>query len=268
MEKLTIASKTRDAEEFLSLAFPPEWEGIAARILETGVTMSAEDKGPWAPRWTPVKPTMKVGRTESESIMRSVIYRTHDFLHQLWGLPHPKDFSEDERYYYKRAQMCGEVAVLTLTEFVFCKHLLKVYPEMSTSLYERCALQMLEGPLCGKSTLDIALRLDELLHKKIRPKWVREHKPSMDFCDYYVRMLEIDRQQIDSNWKAMKTANWKPESIPQARFGRNLTGLELTSWMIKDFNHLLSSSKTVDAGLRNFNIQRRSKIKVPLQWDS
>lgn len=135
--------------------------------------------------------------------MKSVIFRVHDFLHQLWGLPHPENFSEEEFYYFKRAQMCGEMAVLTLTEFVYCKWLYSAYPEASRFLLERNALQMLQGPLAGKSTLEIALRLDELLHKKIRPRWVREHRYSMAFCDDYVPMLgkrsSADRPELGSN---------------------------------------------------------------------
>ena len=43
------AFETRDIERFLKLVFPPTWQGLAARIIETGVTFSTEMCA-WAPQ--------------------------------------------------------------------------------------------------------------------------------------------------------------------------------------------------------------------------
>lgn len=265
--RLLQAAETRDLEEFLRLAFPPEWAGIAARIIETGAEMAAEKCG-WAPRWSKIPPTVRTGTADLETATKSVIFRVHDCLHQLWGLPHPGSFSVDDFYYYKRAQMCGEVAVLTLTEFVYCDYLRRQYRELANLIWSRNAIPMLEGPLAGKSTEQIAMRLDDILHKQRRPKWVRDNPYALAFVEDYVPMLEKDRHQIDQNWEAMKAANWLPEGAPKAKFGVGLDGLELTVWMIRDFEHLLSSSTDVDHALAQFNRERRARLVLPRGWVS
>lgn len=259
------AMLTRDVEEFLSLVFPNYWKPVAARILETGVEF-ASGKGPWAPRWSKVPLTVREGNTDLETYVKSCIFRVHDFIHQLWGLPIPLDFSEEQFYIYKRAQMCGEVAVLTLTEFEFCSYLWKTFPEIQPLINRRNAIPMMQGPLEGKNILQIALRLDDLLHKKSRPKWVRDHKPSSDFVDDYVPMLQYDRDDIDHNWKIMKSLDWKPTGAPDARYNVNLDGLELTTWMINDFYHQMMMGSEYDKTLREFNIIRRSNIVLPVDW--
>jgi len=264
---LQRASESRDLEEFLNLAFPSDWGGIAARIVETGAEMSVEKCG-WAPRWSKIPPTVRKGSASIETAAKSVIFRVHDCLHQLWGLPHPGSFSEDDFYYYKRAQMCGEVAVLTLTEFVYCDYLRRQYPELAPLIWSRNAIPLLEGPMAGKSTEQVAMRLDDLLHKKSRPKWVRENPIALAFVEDYVPMLERDREQIDLNWAAMKAANWLPEGAPKAKFGPSLDGLELTVWMIRDFEHLISSSPDIDRALAAFNRERRARLVLPPGWAS
>lgn len=264
---LVRAAKTSDIMEFLMLAFPPEWEGIAARILETGAEFSTEPCG-WAPRWSKIPMTCRYGDGDVETAMKSVIFRVHDCLHQLWGLPHPGAFTIDDQYYYKRAQMCGEVAVLTLTEFFYCHYLYEQYPELESALWSRNALPLLFGPLSGKTKVQVAMRLDGLLHKKIRPRWVREDKYATAFVEDYVPMLEEDRRQIDINWAAMKDNKWFPNDAPKAKFGRDLDGLELTVWMVEDFIHLLSSHANPDWALVEFNRERRSKLVLPPGWAS
>ena len=164
--------------------------------------------------------------------------------------------------------MCGEVAVLTLTEFVFCSRLYANYPETRELLWFRNALPMKAGALAHCTTEQLAMRLDGLLHKKIRPRWVRESAHATAFCDDYVPMLEADRDQIDHNWEAMKAANWRPHLAPKARFSRNLDGLELTTWMIRDFEHLLNSHDQPDEALIEFNRNRRRKLILPDGWVS
>lgn len=118
------------------------------------------------------------------------------------------------------------------------------------------------------NTEQIAMRLDGLLHKKIRPRWVRENSYAVAFVEDYVPMLETGRQQIDQNWAAMKAVGWLPDGAPKARFGRELDGLELTVWMIRDFEHLLTSHDEPDMALVEFNRQRRRKLVLPEGWVS
>lgn len=264
------AFETRDAGTFMTLLFPEEWAPIRARILESGVTMS-NDMCAWAPRWSPVPPTIRTGDSDLATWVKSCIYRGHDLLHQLWGLPVPSAaFTEDEFYVYKRAQMCGEVAVLTLAEFVFAKHLMQRFGAhlgVSLTLHKRNALDMLDGPLRGKTTLQLAARLDTLLHKQLLPKWARDCKYSKAFAEDYVPMLEGDRTAIDHNWGLMKKAGWRPVGAPNVRYNPDLDGLELTLWLIEDFYHLLGTDPEVDEPLAEFNRKRREGLVLPATWN-
>ncbi len=279
VDNFRSAFHTRDIEEFLALIFPPTWKSIAARIIETGATFSNEPTK-WAPRWTQISPTVR-GKSivdQLENPIRSVdrlttmhvkscIYRAHDCIHQLWGLPIPNDFSEEEFYGYKRAQMCGEVAVLTLTEFLLCNHIYESSdPTIRKIILGRNAIPMLHGPLAGKGILQIASRLDGLLHKKIKPHWVRGDVNALRFVDDYVPMLEHDRREIDKNWALMKKLKWKPLGAPFTRYSSDLDGLELTQWMIQDFLHLMDTDDKIDVALTEFNKDRRSKIVLPELW--
>jgi len=262
------AFESTDLEEFLSLVFPPSWASIAARILESGAEFSPSMCS-WAPRWSRISPTVRKSKNEDplEDAVKSTIYRVHDCIHQLWGLPIPSaGYSEEDRYLFKRAGMCGEVAVLTLTEFVFCKHLYETYPELQDLLRRRNAIPMMETALSGKTPVQIAMRLDGLLHKKVRPKWVRDDAMAMAFCDDYVPMLEGDRAEFDTNWKAMVDVNWMPSGAPNSRYARDLDGLELTIWLMNDFFHQLGTDAEIDRSLQAFNCQRRSTIMLPPGW--
>lgn len=264
-----MAATSTCLEDFIHLAFPPTWRGIACRILETGATFSPE-VCPWAPRWTEIPHTQKRGKTEFESDMKTIMFRMHDCLHQLWGLPYPgQNLTQEDFYYYKRGQMCGEVAVLTLTEFMYGKYLWDTYPDCRDFLDTRNAVPLLRGALAGKDLLQLGARLDDLLHKKSRPLWVRHSVIATAFCDDYVPMLECDRDMIDKAWTVFQN---NPEFVqqlkqaPRDRYGRNLDGLELTLWMLSDFQHLLTTEPDIDVPLMTFNRERRAKIQIPKEW--
>jgi hypothetical protein len=262
------AFNTRDVAEFMRLLFPPAWAGVAARVLESGVEF---DTGlcDWAPRWSRIPLTVRFGKSDLETAVKSCFFRAHDCLHQLWGLPLPSSrMDEDDFFVYKRAQMCGEIAVLTLVEFGLSQYWYQKYSELQPLINSRNAVPMLIGPLQGKSLLQVAQRLDELLHKKIRPRWVREHAQSLAFVEDYVPMIEADRTNIDHNWELMKSSNWRPATAPNSRYSPLLDGLELTQWMINDFHHLLDTDPEVDEALRRFNCERRSQIVLPSGWNS
>lgn len=261
------AFETRDISRFLQLVFPPAWRGVAARIIETGATFATEAV-PWAPRWSKIPPTVRTGKTPYETAVKSCIYRVHDCIHQLWGCPMPSErLDENDFFEFKRAVMCGEVAVLTLAEFAFADHWWITEGPHVDLMWGRNAIPMWRGPLAGKSIIQVAQRLDELLHKKTRPRWVREHKESVAFVEDYVPMLEFDRVNIDHNWRLMKEANWRPVGAPNSRYSPTLDGLELTQWMVTDFYHLMDTDEHVDEALRDFNRKRREAIVLPAGWN-
>jgi hypothetical protein len=263
------AHNTRDLEEFIGLVFPEEWMPICARIIESGAEYSSEDR--FAPKWTPIPYTERHGDDGLETALKSTIFRVHDCLHQLWGLPIPTAYDEDNFYQFKRAWMCAEVAVLTLTEFVYCKWLLDTQPQLHDLLMKRNTLLFKETTeLKFKTTREIAARLDQLLHKKINPKWVRDNVHARLFLEDFVPMLEEDRVNIDHNWKLLK-ANvplGELSALPNQRYSSHLDGLELTTWMIDDFYHLMGTDEQVDMQLKEFNKERRSNVMLPRTWNT
>ena len=66
----------------------------------------------------------------------------------------------------------------------------------------------------------------------------------------------------------LPSLGWKPEGAPFTRYSSNLDGLELTQWMIQDFEHLLGTDDKVDWELAKFNQERRQKIRLPNGWGS
>lgn len=275
VKNLRRALETTDLQEFLELTFPPEWDSVAARILETGAELSPTMCA-WAARWSRIPPTIRPRRASSEieMIVGSVLFRVHDSLHQLWGLPLPHKIEEEDplgpkaKRLFKRATMCGEVAVLTLTEFAYADHLRRTYPECRAYLESRNALLLRDREFSIHSIVEIGQRLDGLLHKKIRPHWVRTNAVAIAFCDDYVPMLERDREMIDHNWELMRQTGWRPPAdLPDARYNPALDGLELTTWMLGDFQHQLRTGPGIDHALRRFNQQRRAPLVLPAGWN-
>jgi hypothetical protein len=266
---LVEAVEIRDIDLFLTAVLPPSWAGVRARILESGVVFADRDgRVPWAPRWSAIPWTVKRGEDRTEAALKSVMYRVHDALHQLWGLPHPRRFDTDDRFFYKRVQMCGEVAVLTLTEFVYAEWLWASVPELRPFLERRNALPMLHGPLAGRTTQQIAARLDGIVHRNLFPKWVRDHDSSRAFVNDYAPMLEDDRRMADWNWALIERIQWRPDGAPQSLAPEDLDGLELTLWMVADFERCLQTTPLVDEALRNFNRERRGRVVLPEGWRS
>lgn len=266
----TKAFETRSLEEFMLQVFPEEWDPIAARILETGAYFEETDK--FAPRWSSLPFTTRVSKNGDlvETHFKSMIFRVHDCLHQLWGLPIPEKFDEDEYYYFKRMWMCAEVAVLTITEFFYCKWLYDTQPHLRKYLEDRNTLLFKDSTLLKtRNMFETANILDELLHKKIQPKWVRDNVHAKIFVEDFVPMLEQDRINIDHNWKLLVEQKEKDylTKIPNQRYGRDLTGREFTQWMIEDFQHLLKTGIDVDYGLALFNQKRRRNLNLPETWN-
>jgi hypothetical protein len=266
---LKAAYECTDLREFLAMVFPEEWNPLIARIIESGAVFRDTDK--FAPRWSTIPFTQRRGATDTENYLKSIIFRVHDALHQLWGLPTPKRLDEDEFYYFKRVWMCAEVAVLTITEFFYCQWLYETQEQLRPLLMKRNTLLFKEtSPLKHKNMLQTAARLDELIHKKTVPKWVRDNRYGMIFIKDYVPMLEQDRVNIDHNWALLLAQEDKSylNKLPNQRYSRKLDGLELTTWMIQDFNHLLDTDEEIDHELARFNQARRELVNLPDTWNN
>ena len=66
--------------KFLNIVFPDEWSPIAARKIESGAEFSLNDDH-FAPKWTHIPLTVRKGKTDLETCMKSVIFRVHDCIH-------------------------------------------------------------------------------------------------------------------------------------------------------------------------------------------
>ncbi|MEM7155661.1 MAG: hypothetical protein AAF799_22620 [Myxococcota bacterium] len=268
MTPLYRAFETDDIEEFLSLALPPAWKGVASRILESGVTLAASG-GPWCPGWTPVPLTLRgEGEDLQTRVTRSVMYRVHDCLHNLWPQPHPQR-TEAGRIAYKRIQMAGEVAVLTLTEFGYGEWLFDTYPQLRPVVAPRVAVGLRKGLFRHLSLEQIAHRIADILHMGKEYAWARDNPEVQSWLDYYGPMLAADRALVDRCWAAIHAHDWQPPAdAPSARTGMELTGRETTAWMVQDFDHLVRSHAAPDWGLVRLNRARRADIQLPGQWGS
>lgn len=90
---LKQAFECTDLQQFLYMVFPDEWTPLTARIIESGAVYQDTDK--FAPRWSTIPFTIRKGQSPTETYLKSIIFRVHDCLHQLWGLPTPKNFDEE-----------------------------------------------------------------------------------------------------------------------------------------------------------------------------
>jgi len=265
---LKKAYECEDLQQFLYMVFPEEWTPLAARIIESGAIYQETDK--FAPRWSTIPFTKRNGKNLEETYFKSIIFRVHDCLHQLWGLPTPKKFDQEEFYYFKRMWMCAEVAVLTITEFFYCQWLFDTQDHLRPLLIKRNTLLFKNTTdLKNKTMLQTAARLDELIHKKTIPKWVRDNPYGMIFVQDYVPMLEQDRINIDYNWDLLLKQVDKSylSKLPNQRYSKKLDGLELTTWMIEDFQHLLDTDDEIDFELAKFNTGRRNQVNLPETWN-
>lgn len=266
------AYNCKNIETFLECVFPEEWKPIASRIIESGAELSENPDCKFAPKWSLIPMTIRESRKNDnlETCVKSIIFRVHDCLHQLWGLPVPKNFSDKEFYYFKRVWMCSEVSVLTLTEFFYCNWLYETQPDLRNILEKRNTLLFKKSTrLRSKTMLETASILDELLHKKTIPLWIRENTYALEFIEDYVYMLEEDRKNIDHNWIILKNQEDKQylNLLPNQRYGKNLDGRELTEWMIKYFLILFETDENIDRNLTNFNRERRKLVKLPDTWN-
>lgn len=273
---LEKAFLTRDVAEFMDLVFPPSWGGIKARIIETGVIFldGKDDEGmeKFALGWSFITPTMRMSKRGNikETWLKSIIFRVHDVLHQLFSLFVPQTWDDEELYSLKRMWMCAEVSVLTLTEFVYCQWLYDTQPHLREFLEHRNTLLFKNTTqLSGKTPQDTASVLDQLLHLKARPKWVTDSEYGVKFLDDFVPMLEEDRVNIDHNLRILREQTDKEylKFMPTPCYGKHLDGRELTVWMIRYFETLMDTGSEPDMMLAEFNQSRRSHINLPDSWN-
>ncbi len=97
-----LAFKSVLLQDFMSHIFPLNWKGVTARIIETGVKFSDDPNEPWLIGVSDIQKTKKTGTTYMESLIKSVLFTSHDCFHQLWGLPYIENFDDKDFNFFKR----------------------------------------------------------------------------------------------------------------------------------------------------------------------
>lgn len=261
------AYKSETLLEFMKELYPVNWGGICARIIETGVSFTEEDE-PWLIGVSDIQKTVRKGNTYVESILKSVLFMAHDTFHNLWGLPYIKDFDLNNQEFFMKAQMCGEIAVLTVTEFILAKQIKKRHKELGSLIDKRNAVPMMNygEELYHLSPRDLATRLESILKDGKYQKWIYNTDTGMNFFNDYIPMLQKDIRNILQNWDTMKRYNFIPNALCNNRYNSNMSSSELTQWMLDDFMHQRNSDGNIDYELSEFNRNRRKRMVVPTEW--
>lgn len=274
------AYNATDLAQFMDITFPPEWGSLKSRILETGAVLS--DEAMFAPKWSPIPVTQRIGDATAETHMKSMIFRVHDCIHQIWGLPVPQSYDEPSRREFKKMWMCAEMSVLTITEFFYTQWLYDTQPHLRSLLEKRNTLLFKNSTrLRYLSMKDTAVVLDQVLHqvqsKKIPddvrptllPHWVRENTHAMIFVEDFGAMFRQDRVNIDCNWELLRRQTDRAylAKLPNQTYSTKMDGLQLTVWMIGYFETLLGSGEDVDVELMMFNRRRREGVNLPARWN-
>jgi hypothetical protein len=77
---------------------------------------------------------------------------------------------------------------------------------------------------------------------------------------------------IEHDWQLLKEQHAAKEDaylqqMANQSYSETLNGMELTSWMIKHFEHLMDTSTRIDVGLKEFNRGRRNHVRLPKGWN-
>ena len=140
-------------------------------------------------------------------------------------------------------------------------------PEISPIILKRQAVNIMNNVFKNKTSNEIVSRIDTMLHKKFHESWMNNESVKL-FREYYIPMLELDRKNSENNFYIMKANNWRPVNAPNNRYNSELTGLEMTNWMMNDFHHQLNTDNVIDEGLMLFNRNRLEGIIIPDGWNS
>lgn len=267
-----------DLETFMRMTFPPHWESLIPRILETGAIY--EETSKFAPRWSPIPFTRRFGSAGKETSLKSIIFRVHDCLHQLWGLPIPKigddeKKNEKERISFKKMWMCAEMTVLTIIEFFYTQWLYDTQPYLREFLEKRNTLLFKHTTqLSNASMEETAIVLHQMLYEACDDidklsLWIRENEYAMIFYKDFSEMFRQDRKNIDCNWVLLMQQEDKKylQNVPHQTYDKDLDGLQLTLWMIKHFNIMLGTGHDIDVGLMKYNQSRRQSVNLPDTWN-
>lgn len=233
-------SQERDLSLFLPAALPLQWSSVGSRILNSGARFGEEDVLWWA-GWSDIPLTVRRGHSKEETALKSIIYRVHDAIHNLWPNPLPRSFSDGDRASFKRCIMSSEVAVLSIVEFGYCRWIYETFPDLRDLILRRRALVTYGW----RSLRETARFLDAVLHRGDDVSDWSCVPEAVAFREDYFAMLGRDRVDCDRaaisehrvEWLAA-TRGLAADVVPPV-----LDGLNTTLWMVDDFERCVASTE-------------------------
>jgi hypothetical protein len=255
---------------------PIQWSGVYSKIIENGASFGYNKKIDWLPGWSDISTTEKLSKKSDldEAIFKSVVYRFHDVIHNIWIFPNIAIKDEHDAALYKKIQMAGEIATLAVTEFFWLSNL---YYDISSDKYKefirkRNAQKIFGAKIKRMSIYSVAKHISLMAGEGSR-EGSFSGTICEDFASDYFRMLEEDRNMIDTNTFLIKKDGWSPssqelyippekdyESSEEAMIRRMLTYF-MKLYKNPNFEH--------NKNLRRLNLERKSKMnQFPIGWSS
>jgi len=274
-ERFYYAYETDCILTFCNIMMGPSWSGIVARIMENGAQFNKHNKIDWLPGWSSISMTKKISKTNDsdEAIFKSLVYRFHDIIHNIWVFPNLKITSPKDEFLYKKIQMAGEVATLTITEFFWLSNLHREVPyKWKVFIEKRNAHKIYGVPIKEEIIYDVGDYVS-LMVGEGSIKGAFSGTASEDFASDYFRMLEEDRSMIDENLSLIKMNNWSPSAnkfyIP-SRYDYDISEKKLVRSMLRNFMKYFENKRTsFNNSLRFSNLNRRYAMNpFPSGWRS
>jgi hypothetical protein len=274
-EDFKKAYNTKDVFEFCNIIMP-EWRGVVTKILENGTEFNSFEKSDWLPGWSSISLSKRLSKINviDDMIFKSVVYRFHDIIHNLWIFPNLKISNVEDELLYKKIQMAGEVTTLVITEFFW---LCNLFDKIESDKYKQYIEKRNAYKIYGKEIKNISIHeigdYVSLMVGEGSKKDAFKNTLSEDFADDYYRMLENDRVMIDKNIKIIKKQNWTPANdnfyVPQ-KFMYDISEKDLVRFMLSEFMDLYENPKhNFNYANRNENlVRRRNMNKFPSGWAS
>lgn len=207
------AFHTQDVNKFVEIMTPKEWVNLVP--VFKSLNLKFEKDCGWIPGLTNIPLTTRGSDADfPNKVIRSVMFRYHDVLHNLWGQP-------TEKSTYVDVQIAGEFVVLVLSE---CWHGKLMYESSCAEVKEilECkeAIKLHDSFLVGKTKKQTALELESIFFHGA--EFTTTCKYTNKFINYFRPMLLQDFENSTSNLKLFEELGLKEECITKYKKDENM----------------------------------------------
>lgn len=245
IETFEEAFHTRNPHRFVEIICPSEWGGIKHTLFRLCDRLRFEH-AKWFPGKGVIPLTTRGEASELPNmIFRSVVFRFHDFLHQIW----PADISSKEAFV--RSQIDGELVVLALAEASFI-------PWLNSNsncplVKEYCAMR--EVMLTNYPGAENFTKTANSIHSLISPYNGHTKPPVGDgelfFAHYFRKML-----RHDFRWSQVNSTH-----VPLMGGGKNSGRM----YGENPFNEMISDVEKMLQG-EVLDVKLHHDIILPREW--